>query len=673
MASTTEVMANRDLFLRVQVASMGAWDDFLDNIRSPDALADLLLRPRAGNSDCLDPRIPLYLQTVLELEYIDPPAILKALYRYSTSHTQSQSGVEKLPPIRWRSSYSAEEVMFYRLTKVVVHGGAIRAPSDALRMMDIVARWMALFTAAFRTLLPTSWNASIAERLELFRSTLSSFEPVEKVKDGEEAKGLDEMLDSSVGLDTVILPELHITNSRAGLYIYLNACATPCSPTTPEFCITEALNQVDTSTFPTLSSMFDDSPNTNPLTDNVREEFCFACCLHNLMPQSHIETLLGENTYQTLPSGGRYVKEDLVRDCAADPEKFQSLIGELDNMDGNVGAVCQALTEVLTRELVLHSQLARKPLSLDVMLLFVKPASILQPICDLLDNWQYEEDQGEYQPVYEEFGSILLLLLAFAYRYNLTPADIGIRSRDSFVSKLLSQGHLGRPLDSLTEQEQEHLDGWIRGLFDTDTGDEQKAILKIFQLLLTPSAISTEASTMLTSVLNLVAKPLEHALRSYQRRDPKNVQIEPLLRTLKDNLALSRRTGGAEQNEVETWSGPATGGLAVTVKHTVASFIPWALHPRLNAMPTPYTHRQLLYGIKVLGAPRILRIILEELQQQTEAGNASIAFDIASALICAPDVTSDVLPAALQTLDESGNVPPTSATAQHPRGSQGGG
>ncbi|CAI4210484.1 unnamed protein product [Parascedosporium putredinis] len=161
---------------------------------------------------------------------------------------------------------------------------------------------------------------------------------------------------------------------------------------------------------------------------------------------------------------------------------------------------------------------------------------------------------------------------------------------------------------------------------------------------------------MLTSVLNLVAKPLEHALRSYQRRDPKNVQIEPLLRTLKDNLALSRRTGGAEQNEVETWSGPATGGLAVTVKHTVASFIPWALHPRLNAMPTPYTHRQLLYGIKVLGAPRILRIILEELQQQTEAGNASIAFDIASALICAPDVTSDVLPAALQTLDESGNT-----------------
>lgn len=117
-------------------------------------------------------------------------------------------------------------------------------------------------------------------------------------------------------------------------------------PATPEYCITEALNRVDTNTFPTLSSMFDDTRNSNPVTDNVREEFCFACCLHNLMPQSHIETLLGENTYQTLPSGGRYVKDDLVRDCMANPEKAQSLLGELDNMDGNVGAVCQALTEV---------------------------------------------------------------------------------------------------------------------------------------------------------------------------------------------------------------------------------------------------------------------------------------------------------------------------------------
>ena len=118
----------------------------------------------------------------------------------------------------------------------------------------------------------------------------------------------------------------------------------------------------------------------------------------------------------------------------------------------------------------LCSQLARNPLYLDVLLLFDKPAKILYPLCELLDNWRYEEDQGEYQPVYEEFGAVMLLLLAFVYRYNLSPLDLGIRSPNSFITRLLSNGQLGRALDELTDQEKGHLDGWIRGLFDTGAG-----------------------------------------------------------------------------------------------------------------------------------------------------------------------------------------------------------
>ena len=118
----------------------------------------------------------------------------------------------------------------------------------------------------------------------------------------------------------------------------------------------------------------------------------------------------------------------------------------------------------------LCSHLARKQSSLDVMLLFEKPTTILQPICHLLDTWRYDEDQGEYQPVYEEFGSILLLVLSFAHRYNLSAVDLGIRSADSFVLKLINQGHLSRAMDTLTSQEQSHLDGWIRGLFDNESG-----------------------------------------------------------------------------------------------------------------------------------------------------------------------------------------------------------
>lgn len=116
------------------------------------------------------------------------------------------------------------------------------------------------------------------------------------------------------------------------------------------------------------------------------------------------------------------------------------------------------------------SQLAKKPLSLDVILLFEKPVNILHPLCDLLDNWRYDEEQGEYQPVYEEFGSILLLVLAFVHRYNLSIADLGIRAPDSFTAKLLSGGHLSRQFEGLSEQEKNQLGGWIQGLFDPESG-----------------------------------------------------------------------------------------------------------------------------------------------------------------------------------------------------------
>ncbi len=118
------------------------------------------------------------------------------------------------------------------------------------------------------------------------------------------------------------------------------------APLTPQYCITEALSQVDTNAFPTLSAMFDDTNNNNTFTDSVRPDFCFACCLHGLIPESSIESLLGEMTYQSLPQDGRQVKEKLVERCIADPERIQELVRAIDNMDGNVGAVCQALIEV---------------------------------------------------------------------------------------------------------------------------------------------------------------------------------------------------------------------------------------------------------------------------------------------------------------------------------------
>lgn len=396
--------------------------------------------------------------------------------------------------------------------------------------------------------------------------------------------------------------------------------------------------------------------------------------------------------------------------------------------------------------------LAKKPLSLDVMLLFNKPIAILRPLCELLDNWRYEDDQGEYQPVYEEFGSVLILVLAFVYRYNLSTTDIGVHSPDSFVAKLLTVGQLSKPLDELTDQEKSLLDKWIIGLFDTESGGladellsscspqefyllvptlfhnialafainyideeslktgveckfcsditsgeiltadrdlantfllpslvpaiihlsnqlwtelnnahEQKAILKIFSLIVLTKPNAADAQAMMLSVLNIVAIPLEYSLRSYQRHDPKSQAVEPLLKAIRENIRLSRRTASAANNELESWTNNANGGFAASVRHVLQGFVTWSAHPGLNVAPTAYTHRQILAALKMLGAKRLLYIILEEVKAQTDAGNGSIAHDIAIALICAPDVTNmPPPPESTLLIDASGHptVPP---------------
>lgn len=63
----------------------------------------------------------------------------------------------------------------------------------------------------------------IATRLDMFRtSTLAAFEPVDEQKNTSNVE-IEDLFDSSVALENFVISELPIVNSRAGLYIYLNA------------------------------------------------------------------------------------------------------------------------------------------------------------------------------------------------------------------------------------------------------------------------------------------------------------------------------------------------------------------------------------------------------------------------------------------------------------------
>lgn len=359
----------------------------------------------------------------------------------------------------------------------------------------------------------------------------------------------------------------------------------------------------------------------------------------------------------------------------------------------------------------LCGKIFRKSGTLDVMLLFDKPITILQPLCDLLDNWRYDEDQGEYQPVYQEFGTILLLVLAFTYRYNLSTVELGIHTTDSFVAKFLNQSHLSRALDDLSPQDQSNLNGWIRGLFDNESGglgdelmsscppqdfylliptlfhhvvlacstrnlndealkggleylvdifllpslipgitwlsshlwesrDDANAVLQILAaLIINPSFISTTTTEMINTCIKLIAKNLEHSLRWLQKKEPTRQDVEPLSKALRPHLGFER-CGGSDHVELESWTATPNGGLSAAIKQTILNLVQWGLNPGVNVHPANYTHRQILVGIKILGAKRLLHIILDEVKTQTEAGHGSLILDIATSLICAPDSSS---------------------------------
>ncbi|KAF2872694.1 mediator complex, subunit Med5 [Massariosphaeria phaeospora] len=246
-------------------------------------------------------------------------------------------------------------------------------------------------------------------------------------------------------------------------------------PMTLELCITQALGHIDSNAFPPFSQGFDDIMASNSALSDVRQDFLNACALHGLIPANNVERLLGEAPMQGPPET-KYTKNGLLNQCRQNSERVNMLIDELENLDGNAGAIAGAVTEFISHlcetqtTMYLKSVcnlLSRKPLALDVILQFTSPSNILRPLCQFLDEFRYEGDQGEHQPVYDEFGAILILILAFVHRYDLTYHELRI-SHDSFVAQLLQRGHKNMTPDEMTKEEGARLGSWLCGLLDSD-------------------------------------------------------------------------------------------------------------------------------------------------------------------------------------------------------------
>ncbi len=188
---------------------------------------------------------------------------------------------------------------------------------------------------------------------------------------------------------------------------------------------------------------------------------------------------------------------------------------------------------------------------------------------------------------------------------------------------------------------------WLRTNLWEAQGDTT-ILMQILRTLVKSSFNSSEAQAMHSTILSIIAEPLEHALRQRHRFEPSRTDIDPIIEALKPHLSF-KRNGASPHTELESWTS-TQGGLMASIRNTFQSLVLWATAPEMNMTTPTYTHRQLLSGVKILGAERILQGLIEEVKLQTEHDSGDLALEIATTMICAPTAADPTtLPAPLDT------------------------
>lgn len=181
---------------------------------------------------------------------------------------------------------------------------------------------------------------------------------------------------------------------------------------------------------------------------------------------------------------------------------------------------------------------------------------------------------------------------------------------------------------------------WLANhIWQSDT--DQNIALGILDALIRPSSISGEAYELHQTVLAITSQSVINALRDIRSRNPsKKDKIWPIMSALEPYHSF-QRSGETHHSELDSWlastAGGATGsGIVGSIANTFASFVLWSTNHEISVTPPYYTHRQIITGIRTLGAVRVLRGIIDELKVHSDPGSADIALDIAATFICAP-------------------------------------
>jgi mediator of RNA polymerase II transcription subunit 5 len=185
---------------------------------------------------------------------------------------------------------------------------------------------------------------------------------------------------------------------------------------------------------------------------------------------------------------------------------------------------------------------------------------------------------------------------------------------------------------------------WMSSYAITQTHSDLDAMMRVFREIIVSAPSSGDAQAMHAAILAMVSSRLEKCFRTLQRREASRANnIEPLMQAIKGNSHYERSMY-ASMKELEQWTNAPNTTLHTSLRHTVQQLSQWASTASIQPNPPSYTHRQVYASLKILGANRVLRAIIDELKAQTEAGNGAAALDIGVSIICAPTVDDSPIP-----------------------------
>ena len=251
-------------------------------------------------------------------------------------------------------------------------------------------------------------------------------------------------------------------------------------PMTAERCINMALARLTTYVFPPISA---DGVGVNEVLEESHTNFMQACFLHQLV--SEPPASLRQHTSANPPRRNRYTKDLLVSQCTSNVHRIEELVNELPRLQGNAGAISLALVETIhhfcsskeTMSLKTVCNAILRQLSLmDIILQYAHLETIITPLCTVLEEWTQDEDRSELTPAYEEFGSILLFVLAVMHRYDVDPTQLETVGQDTFVPNLYHKKSMSIPTSQLTSDQSKQLGKWIKGLYATDDKGDTNGI-----------------------------------------------------------------------------------------------------------------------------------------------------------------------------------------------------